>query len=103
MRFRQLALLVALFVSLDLTNPFIGGAFSFEVGESLDAISRPHEQLHTEACTLALPEPPRPRRGDRVRPAPVGSPQTRRLDEWLGQLRQAQASLSDPQSATEDH
>jgi hypothetical protein len=38
-----------------------------------------------------------------VRPAPVARPQTRRLDEWLGQLRQAQASLSDPQSATEDH
>lgn len=103
MRFRQLTLLVALYVSLDLTNPFIGGAFSFEVGESLDAVSRQHEPLHPEAGTLAAPEPPRPRRDERARSAPVGSPQTRRLDEWLGQLRQAQASLSDPQSATEDH
>jgi hypothetical protein len=103
MRFRRLALLVALYVSLDLTNPFVGGAFSFELDESLDAVSRPHERLHPEAGTLAVPEPPRLRRGERVRPAPVGNLPTRRLDEWLGQLRPAQASLSDPQSATEDH
>jgi hypothetical protein len=103
MRFRRLALLVALYVSLDLTNPFIGGAFSFEVEESLDAVSRQHERPDPEAGTLAVPEPPRPQRGERVRPAPAGNLRTRRLDEWLGQLRQAQASLSDPQSATEDH
>jgi len=103
MRIRRLALLVALYVSLDLTNPFIGGAFSFEVGDSLDAVSCPHERLRPEAGTLAVPEPPRPERGERVRPALVGRLSTRRLDEWLGQLRQAQASLSDPQSPTEDH
>jgi hypothetical protein len=102
MRFRQLALLIALYVSLDLTNPFIGGAFSFEIEESLDAVSRQHERLHPEAGALALPEP-RPPRGERARHAPVGRLQTRRLEEWSGQLRQAQASLSDPQSPTEDH
>ena len=103
MRLRHLALLVALYVSLDLTNPFVGGAFSFDVDESLDAVSSPHEQLHPEADTLAVPEPPQPERGERSRSVPVLRPQTRRLDEWLGQLRQAQASLSDPQSANEDH
>ena len=103
MRFRRLALLVALYVSLDLTNPFIGGAFSFEVGESLDAVSHAYERLHPEAGALAAPEPSCPERGERVRPALVGNLPARRLEEWLGQLRQAQASLSDPQSPTEDH
>ncbi len=102
MRCRRLTLLIALFVTLDLTNPFIGRAFNFNAEESMDGISRPHERHVRQAAVVVLPTPG----GDRpglTRSEGLRAPRSRALSEWFGQLRQAHAPQSEPQSATEDH
>jgi hypothetical protein len=102
MRCRRLTLLIALFVTLDLTNPFIGRAFSFNAEESMDGISRQHERHVRQAAVGVLPTPSG---GDSpgLTRSELRAPLSRSLSEWFGQLRQAHAPRSEPQSATEDH
>ena len=103
MRYRRLALLIAFYVTLDLTNPFIGSAFTFNVDESMEGASRQHERLLQQGPAVALPVRSGNDSGWLTRPALPPRPRVRALDEWCGQLRQAHAPLSDPQSPTDDH
>jgi hypothetical protein len=103
MRYRRLTLLIALYVTLDLTNPFVGCVFNFNTEESMDGVSRQHERLLRQTAAVVLPTssggegagPTRPTLSQPIRP--------RALGEWLVQLRQTHAPQSDPQSPTEDH
>jgi hypothetical protein len=103
MRCRRIALMIALCVTFDLTNPFVGCAFNFNADETMDGVARPHERLLHQAGVVPLP---RPLGGDEpglARPAPSWAFPSRALGEWFVQLRQAHAPQSDPQSPTEDH
>jgi hypothetical protein len=54
---RPLVLAIALYVALDLTNPFMPGAFHFDPEESVEGIST--ERSWKAAVTLAAPVVPR--------------------------------------------
>jgi hypothetical protein len=103
MRFRKTALLIALYVMFDLTNPFVGCAFNFEVDESMDGAARQPERLRGQAVTVAPSMPAGSGDTTLTRPLCSHRPGSRALDEWFVQLRQAHAPHSDPQSPTEDH
>lgn len=103
MGYRQLVLMVGLYLCLDLTNPFVGCAFAFDVDDSVDGVACQHQRLPVQTGIAALPVPSVGAATGTVRTAPAQSTQGRPLDDWFVQLRQAHAPLSDPQSATEDH
>ena len=103
MRYRRLALLIAFYVSFDLTNPFVGSAFNFNAEDSMDGVSRQHERLRHHAASVALPMASGGEAAGLARAAPARRPRSRTRDEWFVQLRQAHAPHSDPQSPTEDH
>jgi hypothetical protein len=103
MRYRRIALMIAIYVSFDLTNPFVGRAFNFNAEESMDGVSRQHERLLHQAIPVPRPLPPGRDNAGVARPAPTRPFPSRALGEWLVQLRQAPAPHSDPQSPTEDH
>jgi hypothetical protein len=103
MRYRQTALLIALYVTFDLTNPFVGCAFNFEADASMDGLTRQPERLPGQVAATALPMPVGGDDTGLARPLFARRPGSRGLDEWFVQLRQAHAPHSDPQSATEDH
>jgi hypothetical protein len=103
MRLRRLALLVGLYLSLDLTNPFLGCAFNFNLEESVDGVSRQHGRLILQSDHGATPAPVEAETGGTVRTVPVQQPAARALAEWLVALRQGHAGTSDPPSSLEDH
>lgn len=103
MRCRRLALVIAVYVSFDLTNPFVGCAFNFDAEESMDGVSRQHERLLHQAAAVPLRLPSDGGAAGLARSTPAQRPLSRALDEWFVQLRQAHALHSDPQSPTEDH
>ncbi len=103
MRYRRLALLVVLYLSLDLTNPFIGCAFNFNLDESAEGVSRQHERLLLETDRVGQPAPLRSETTGAVRATLVERPEGRALAEWFVALRQGHAAASDPQSSPEDH
>jgi hypothetical protein len=103
MRYRRIALMIAFYVTVDLTNPFIGCAFNFNAEESIDGVSRPHERLLPQTIPGALPTPSGGDRAGIEHPAPARPFTARLLGEWLVQMRQAHEPHSDPQSPTEDH
>jgi len=103
MRFRRLALLITLYLSLDLTNPFIGCAFNFNVEESVDGVSRQHERLLHQTDSVATPVPWRVESGENARPVLSRYPELQRRTQWFVKLGPVHAPASDPQSPTEDH
>jgi hypothetical protein len=103
MRYRRLTLLIALYVTLDLTNPFVGCVFNFNTEESMDGVSRQHERLLRQTAAVVLPTPSGDEGAGSARSTLSQSLRSRDLRAWLGQLRQAHAPHSDPQSPTEDH
>ena len=95
--------MIALYVTFDLTNPFVGCAFNFNADETMDGVSRQHEPLLHPAGMVPLPMPPGRDEAGLARPAPARAFPPRALGEWFVQLRQAHAPQSDPQSPPEDH
>ena len=103
MRYRRIAFMVALYVTVDLTNPFIGCAFNFNPEESIDGLSRSHERLLPQETPAVLPTPSGRDHARIARLAPTWPFTARLRGGWLAQMRQAHAPNSDPQSSTEDH
>lgn len=103
MRYRRLALLTALYLSLDLTNPFIGSAFNFNAEESMEGVSRPHERLLHHVGSAEVPVRPRVEIVTLAQALVGRRPEVRPLAEWFVDLRQAHGPTCDPQSPTEDH
>jgi hypothetical protein len=102
MRYRRMALLVAVYVTLDLTNPFVGSAFNFNTEESMDGVPRQPERLLPQTVAVALPARARDD-GAPVRSTLAPRSGSRALDGWLIHLRQAHAPRSDSPPPTEDH
>jgi len=98
MRTRRLILVIAVYVGLDLTNPFMPGAFTFDPEQSVDGVhgDRGRPQLVTPA-TPAVPRvhtagtPPSPRL-----PAPAAR-------TWFAEPRPVHVRVSDPAPLSEDH
>jgi len=103
MRYRRIALLIAVYVTLDLTNPFLGCAFNFNADQSMDGVSHQHERLLHHTTAVGLPTTPGGENGGLARSAPARPFLSRALGEWFVHLRQAHAPHSDPPSPTEDH
>jgi hypothetical protein len=103
MRYRRIALLIAIYVTFDLTNPFVGCAFNFNAEEAIDGVSRQGERALHQPAAVALPRPSGSENTGLARPTPASPFLSRALLGWSGQLRQGHASHSDPQSPTEDH
>jgi hypothetical protein len=101
MRARRLVLLLGLYVTLDLANPFMPGAFNFNPDESVDGVRLHYEVFRSRLA--AIPTPPSIR--DAALKLPVVTPQPADpppVSEWFVDLRQRQSSSSEP-APTEDH
>jgi hypothetical protein len=102
MKAKRLTLLVLLYVTLDLSNPFIPGAFSFNPDESVDGIDLRDPRgprvsatsAHSPAVRLVAHKAP---------PAVVQRARETRVLERFVDMRQAHGASADPQSLTEDH
>jgi hypothetical protein len=96
----RLALIVALYVSLDVANPMMPGALVFGVQESVEARQGDRFRAHDEAPLLALA----PERLDSVEPIVVPNRMTRaapRAPE--AHVTRSRLSLQRPDPSPEDH
>ena len=95
---------VLLYSVLDLSSPFVPGAFMFDPDTGVDAISRVRDGGDRASAAVSMPSSPRrdlPSERPRftissVRRSPV-------VNEWLADLRQAHAALPDVRTVSEDH
>lgn len=99
---RRLILLVSLYVTLDLANPFMPGAFQFDVDSSVEATRR---QPPSPVMRLAAPDAP-PAALDRASPSarvqqPIGPRPT--VGAWLGDLRARHPAPAEPPAPSDDH
>lgn len=105
MRTYRLTVLVFFYFCLDLTNPFVRSAFTFEAADSIEAVSVRHRRIQQHADAVPMPRPTSAEPGRTALHTPVKLSQARALAEWRVDLRQGhgQSSASDPQSPAEDH
>jgi hypothetical protein len=98
MRARRLILMIAVYVSLDLTNPFMPGAFIFDPEQSVEGVHG--ERGRVPLVVLATPAPPRvATEGSepaRRRPAPTAR-------KWFAEPPTAHVPASDPPPLADDH
>jgi hypothetical protein len=104
---RRLTLLFVMYVALDLSSPFVPGAFNFNPDESVEAVSR-----RRDASARRLPPgttpPPSPRdetcRVVQSRPAgPALTTRPRAVSDWLIDVRRAHAPVPQVSTLSEDH
>lgn len=101
MKGRRLILLLGLYVSLDLANPFMPGAFNFNPDDSVDGVCLHYEVFRSRLAVI--PTPPSIRDGALKRPVVTPQPaDPPAVSEWFADLRQRQSSSSEP-APTEDH
>lgn len=107
MKARRLTFLVLCYVSLDLSSPFVPGAFNFNADESIEAVQRHREHAAMRVATAPIPPVP---------PVPVVHPvkrasgpltraerASRPVSEWLVDVRRAHAPIPEVSSLSEDH
>jgi len=99
----RLVLALALYLALDLSNPFMPGAFVFAPGESVEISLGDPRPLKPETVAARVTRPWSPAmvtaRGAPGRAMPLEIPV---LAEWIADLRRAHPDTSQP-SLTEDH
>ena len=98
MRARRLILMIAIYVGLDLANPFMPGAFTFDPEQSVEGVQG--ERGRQQVVALGTPAAPRVQT-DRTltpprRPAPV-------VRKWFAEPRPAHVPGSDLSPRSEDH
>jgi hypothetical protein len=92
-------LVIAVYVGLDLTNPFMPGAFIFDPGESVEGV---HHGERGRAPVVALATPSTPRvLEDGTPPAPRRPVPAAR--KWFAEPPTARLPASDPPPLAEDH
>ncbi len=102
---RRLLLAFLLYLTLDLTNPFVAGAFNFNPDECVDALHHRASSSAERTDASALPA-----RGPVVRLA-LPSPSPARplaggrhtILEWLVDSREDTRASGDPPPSAEDH
>jgi hypothetical protein len=102
---RRLTFLVLLYVTADLSNPFMPGAFSFSAEESVEATyggqgaRRPVvASSRFKPNVLATVH-----RSELSRPGRSAGATTTAVDEWFVDLRRAHTPFHEPPSAADDH
>ncbi len=103
MNWRQLTFLLTVCVALDLSSPFVAGAFRFNPDESVDGVSASSERTRRQPGTGPAPGPEAADVGERRLASPA-----RRLEgdphvAWVVDLRLSHAPAARPPSLTEDH
>jgi len=102
MRARRLILLLSLYVTLDLTNPFMPGAFNFDADNSIDAVRLHLETFRSRLVVVVTP----PSIAEAELKCPVvarPSAEAPAVRDWSVSLRQRQSSSSEPPPSLEDH
>jgi hypothetical protein len=98
MRKRRMILVIAVYVGLDLTNPFMPGAFIFDPEQSAEGVHA--ERGRAPLAVLAAPAAPRVP-ADETLPAPRRPvPAVRK---WFAEPPTARLPASDPPPLAEDH
>ena len=106
MRGQSLTLLVLLYVSLDLSSPFVPGAFNFNPDESVEVgFSRRDRTTRrvvsgARDSTVTPPLETGPRPAGAVAPSPGWS---RAVNEWLVDVRRAHAPVPEARALSDDH
>jgi hypothetical protein len=104
---RRFTLFVLLYVSLDLSSPFIQGAFSFNPDESTDGVQRRRDPAARRLTTVAAPrDSTLPRQDHLARPANtlVRAPRDGGVvAEWLVDVRRAHAPVPEVSALSDDH
>ena len=98
----RLALLIALYITLDFANPWMPGALNFNPDESIDGITVQHHHPRPRLAALATPVPLRLEFTDVIRGSTT-PPVARVLGEWFVDLRQAHSAAFDSPPSLEDH
>lgn len=96
MRARRLILVIAIYVGLDLANPFMPGVFIFDSEQSVEGVYG--ERGRQQIVVLATPAVPRVQTDGTSprRPVPVAR-------KWFAEPRPAHVPISDPPPLSEDH
>jgi len=103
MNWRRFTFLVTVCVTLDLSSPFVAGAFRFNPDESVDGVSVHSERTRREPGTVPTPLPRRAEAPEARLASPVRRLEGRAHVEWVVDLRQSHAPASRPPSLSEDH
>ena len=105
MRARRLTFLFLVYVSLDLSSPFIPGAFNFNPDESVDGVHRRRDPRILRLAVATTPPPmtdssPAPS----ARSAATGTPRDARpATEWLVDVRRAHAPVPEVSALSDEH
>ena len=96
MQARRLILVIAIYVGLDLANPFMPGAFIFDPEQSVDGVhgERGRQQFVAQAGPVVS------------RVQTEGTPVQRQAPmarKWFAEPRPAHVPVSDPPPLSEDH
>ena len=104
---RRLTLFVLLYVSLDLSSPFIPGAFSFNPDESTDGVQRRRDPAAPRLTIVTAPRDSMiPRHDHLARPVNTRVPNPRDgrvAGEWLVDVRRAHAAVPEVSALSDDH
>jgi hypothetical protein len=97
-------LLLGLYVSLDLANPFMPGAFNFNPADSVDGVRPQYEVFRSRLAAIATPPSIRDTALNRavITPQRAEPAELPAVGVWRVDLRQRQSSSSEP-LPTEDH
>jgi len=104
-RARRLTFLFLVYVTLDLSSPFIPGAFNFNPDESVDGVQRSRDPrvvrmaITTTPPPLAGPAPDSPALSAKA----LARRDARPTSEWLVDVRRAHAPVPEVSALSDDH
>lgn len=106
MPWRGLALVVLTYVSLDLSSPFVPGAFNFDPSECVDGLrhARPHGTTRADQPATSAPAPStafRMAEESRLTDRPLIA--TPHAGDWLIDLKRAHPPSREVSSLSDDH
>jgi hypothetical protein len=96
-------LLLIVYVALDLSNPFMPGAFRFNPDESVEVCLSEAQRVTSQPGAASAAGPPRGGVRDRARLARTVTPDVFAVSQWLADLRQPHAPERDSPPPGEDH
>ena len=102
---RRMTLCFLLYVTLDLSSPFVPGAFTFDPDDCVDGVHGASSQLLRRADASALPARKPAARPELSPPSPVRPLAGGRhpVVAWLVDTREDPRSATDPPPPGEDH
>ena len=107
MKSRRLTFLLLVYVSLDLSSPFIPGAFNFNPDESIDGVQRQRDPGPRRPAMAPAPRTFSDASPASVTPSANTGVGARRdsspVNEWLVDVRRAHVPVSAVSALSEDH